>query len=119
MSPTSGDAQIFGLSINDNMSAIRNFLGVCPQHNILFPELTVIEHLRLFCMIKGVAFADIERTCMDMIAQVGLMEKVNYRSGALSGGMQRKLSVGIALIGDSKIIFLGIDTHTHTFMFAC
>jgi ABC-type multidrug transport system ATPase subunit len=43
----------------------------------------------------------------EMIAQVGLTEKVNDKSAALSGGMQRKLSVAIALLGDSKIVFLG------------
>ena len=42
-----------------------------------------------------------------IIAEVGLTEKVNVQSHALSGGMKRKLSVAIALIGDSKVVFLG------------
>ena len=42
-----------------------------------------------------------------IIAEVGLTEKVNVISSSLSGGMKRKLSVAIALIGDSKVVFLG------------
>jgi ATP-binding cassette subfamily A (ABC1) protein 3 len=110
ISPTSGDALIFGSSIRENMTAVRKILGVCPQHNILFDLLTVKEHLELFAAIKGVPSEETDAAVQEMIAQVGLTEKVNDKSAALSGGMQRKLSVGIALLGDSKIIFLDEPT---------
>jgi len=110
IAPTSGDALVYGSSIRDNMSAVRQILGVCPQHDILFGLLTVREHLELFAAIKGVPKEDTERQINEMIEQVGLTEKVNDKSAALSGGMQRKLSVGIALLGDSKIVFLDEPT---------
>jgi len=106
MPPTSGDALVFGQSILNAMPAIRATLGVCPQHNILFPLLTVKEHLQLYAAIKGVERGKVDEVVLEMIKQVGLEEKVNVRSHALSGGMQRKLSVAIALIGDSRIVFL-------------
>ena len=48
-----GDALINGLSIKDSMAAIRQDLGVCPQFDILWPEITVKEHLMLYAAIKG------------------------------------------------------------------
>lgn len=52
---TSGSAFVAGRDAVGDMSNIRNFLGVCPQHDILYPGLTVREHLRLYAVLKGVA----------------------------------------------------------------
>ena len=108
--PTSGDARVFGQSIRTQMPLIRETLGVCPQHNILWPILSVQEHLQIYGAVKGVPRAELSQAVDDMIAQVGLTEKRHVAAAALSGGMQRKLSVGIALIGDSKIVFLDEPT---------
>jgi ATP-binding cassette subfamily A (ABC1) protein 3 len=110
IAPSDGDAFVYGSSIRSEMAAVRKILGVCPQHNILFDLLTVKEHLELFAAIKDVPSDQTEAAIQEMVAQVGLQEKINDKSAALSGGMQRKLSVGIALLGDSKIIFLDEPT---------
>ena len=114
LAPTSGDASVYGASISEDMASVRKILGVCPQHNILFDLLTVKEHLELYAAIKDVPADQTEAQIEEMIAQVGLKEKVNDKSAALSGGMQRKLSVGIALLGDSKIVFLSVTPHSPT-----
>ncbi|KAJ8755578.1 hypothetical protein K2173_022157 [Erythroxylum novogranatense] len=108
--PTSGDALILGKNIATDMDDIRNFLGVCPQNDILFQELTVREHLELFAMLKGVEEDKFESTVTNMVDEVGLADKMNTVVMALSGGMKRKLSLGIALIGNSKIIILDEPT---------
>ncbi|KAL5708093.1 Phospholipid-transporting ATPase abca1 [Ranunculus cassubicifolius] len=108
--PTSGDALVLGKNIKMDMDEIRKGLGVCPQHDILFPELTVKEHLELFATMKGVEESDLERVVHDMVDEVGLADKVNTVVRALSGGMKRKLSLGIALIGNSKVIILDEPT---------
>jgi ABC-type multidrug transport system ATPase subunit len=118
--PTSGDAYAFGDSITTGMESIRKHLGVCPQHDVLWPDLTVKEHLLFFAGIKGVPKNDVERVVMDMIREVGLTEKINALSSDLSGGQKRKLSVGIALIGGSKIVILdeptsGMDPYSRRF----
>ncbi|CAK7342614.1 unnamed protein product [Dovyalis caffra] len=100
--PTSGDALVFGKNITTDMDEIRNGLGVCPQNDILFPELTVREHLEIFAALKGVKEDILESVVTDMVNEVGLADKVNTLVSALSGGMKRKLSLGIALIGNSK-----------------
>ena len=53
ISPTSGEAVINGMSIRDQMGRIRQSLGVCPQFDILWPNVTVAEHLQLYAAIKG------------------------------------------------------------------
>ncbi|ESQ52886.1 hypothetical protein EUTSA_v10016127mg [Eutrema salsugineum] len=108
--PTSGDALILGNSIVTNMDEIRKELGVCPQHDILFPELTVREHLEMFAVLKGVKEDSLKSTVADMAEEVGLSDKFSTLVRALSGGMKRKLSLGIALIGNSKVIILDEPT---------
>ncbi|XP_028556093.1 ABC transporter A family member 1 [Dendrobium catenatum] len=108
--PTSGDALVYGKNITTDMDDIRKALGVCPQHDILFPELTVKEHLVMFAAIKGVDDHCLEVQVTEMINEVGLSDKVNSVVGSLSGGMKRKLSLGIALIGNSKVIILDEPT---------
>uniref|UniRef100_A0A7S3ZF35 ABC transporter domain-containing protein n=1 Tax=Lotharella globosa TaxID=91324 RepID=A0A7S3ZF35_9EUKA len=108
--PTSGDALIFGKNINTEMTQIRRDLGVCPQHDILFDLLTVREHLWLYAKIKGIPKDEIETAIQTAIEQVGLTEKVDTYSKNLSGGMKRKLSVGIALIGGSHTVILDEPT---------
>ncbi|KAK8955097.1 ABC transporter A family member 1 [Platanthera zijinensis] len=108
--PTSGDALVFGKKITTDMADIRKVLGVCPQHDILFPELTVKEHLVMCAALKGVDEHCLESKVTEMIIEVGLADKVNSVVGTLSGGMKRKLSLGIALIGNSKVVILDEPT---------
>ncbi|CAH9079387.1 unnamed protein product [Cuscuta epithymum] len=108
--PTSGDALIYGKNILTDMDGIRKSLGVCPQYDILFSELTVKEHLEIFANVKGVSEDLMDNVVMDMADEVGLADKLNTVVRALSGGMKRKLSLGIALIGNSKIVVLDEPT---------
>ena len=83
------------------MPEIRKNLGVCPQHDILFPMLTVEEHLTMFAALKGVPRKELKEEVEKMVQSVGLTEKRKAMSKTLSGGQKRKLSVGIAFIGQS------------------
>lgn len=47
VTPSSGTAFVRGRSLVDDLQAVRNMLGVCPQHDILFPELTAMQHLQV------------------------------------------------------------------------
>ncbi len=115
---TAGSASVFGLDVGSQMQDIRHNIGVCPQHDVLFPDLTVKEHLDFFAALKCVP--DAEAEVDKQIQQVGLTEKRHVQSRNLSGGQKRKLSVAIALLGDSKVIFLdeptsGMDPHSRRF----
>jgi ABC-type multidrug transport system ATPase subunit len=107
--PTSGDVSIYGHSIVDELTKARESIGICPQHNVLFDRLTVMEHLKFFSKIKGVSYEnkDLEASALE----IGLTEdQLRTTASALSGGNQRKLSVAIALCGDPKFLILDEPT---------
>jgi len=108
--PTSGSVSYFSQDMDTDMSEVRKIMGVCPQFDILFDDLTVKEHLELYADIKGMPKVDIPNAVMKMINDLKLEEKTNYQSKTLSGGQKRKLSTGIAFIGGSKLIFLDEPT---------
>ena len=85
-------------------------MGVCPQHDVLFELLTPIEHLDLFFELKGGNPMKKAKEIDDMIRDVGLTVDKDKQSGSLSGGNKRKLSVSIALIGESKLVLLDEPT---------
>lgn len=101
-----GDAYAYGNSVTEDMASIRQFMGVCPQHDVLFPDLTVREHLMYFSGLKGLSGEKMQAEVNTTIRDVGLSEKVNTYSKDLSGGQKRKLSLGCALIGGSKLVYL-------------
>lgn len=64
------------------------------------------EHLIMFASFKGMKSSDIPAEVEKMIKSVGLTEKRKAYSNSLSGGQKRKLSVAIAFIGNSRVVFL-------------
>ncbi|KAM5130482.1 phospholipid-transporting ATPase ABCA3-like [Callospermophilus lateralis] len=107
---TSGEAYIYGYEISRHMTEIRKFLGLCPQQNLLYNYLTVSEHLYFYCVIKGVP-QNLHRQEIDnMLSAFNLLEKRDAFSKSLSGGMKRKLSIIVALIGNSKVVILDEPT---------
>eukprot|EP01083_Nonionella_stella_P139348 424928_1 len=120
LKPTAGDAVLSGLSISRHLKSVRRLLGVCPQHDILFPMLTVKEHMFLYGRLKGIPEAALSAEVSEIIADLALTAKANVESQALSGGQKRKLSVGIALMGDSQVVILdeptsGMDPYARRF----
>ncbi|KAM9095311.1 ATP-binding cassette sub-family A member 3-like [Sarcophilus harrisii] len=108
--PTSGQAYINGFEITRDMVQIRKNLGLCPQHDLLFDYLTVSEHLYFFAMLKGFSKKKLNNEIDRMLNIFNLEEKRNAFSNSLSGGMKRKLSISIALVGDSKVVMLDEPT---------
>ncbi|XP_034242493.1 phospholipid-transporting ATPase ABCA1-like isoform X2 [Thrips palmi] len=108
--PTSGTARIYGLDIRTDMVSIRDSMGVCPQHNVLFDSLTVEEHLYFFGRIKGLDPLLLREEMATMLRDMGLEDKRRALSSDLSGGMKRKLSVGMAFVGGSRTVFLDEPT---------
>lgn len=103
--PTAGTAFIDGKDIRTDINAIRSTIGFCPQHNVLFNELTVKEHITFFSKLKGLKKgSDIDEQIRKYVNLLELTPKLNEQSKTLSGGMKRKLSIGIALCGNSKVV---------------
>ncbi|XP_029171757.1 ATP-binding cassette sub-family A member 5-like isoform X1 [Nylanderia fulva] len=123
--PTTGTALIFGYDVRDSndMRAIRSMTGVCPQHDILFDLLTPREHLEFFAAVRGIPRSMIQHEVKKTLKDIDLAEKADTFAKYLSGGQKRKLSVGIAIIGDPKIIILdeptaGVDPYSRRQMWS-
>ncbi|KAI4551334.1 hypothetical protein MJT46_017586 [Ovis ammon polii x Ovis aries] len=110
ITPSSGQAFINGYEISQDMLQIRKTMGWCPQHDILYDNLTVAEHLYFYAQLKGLPRQKCPEEVKRMLHVLGLEEKRDSRSRFLSGGMRRKLSIGIALIAGSKVLMLDEPT---------
>lgn len=112
--PTSGSAVVAGYDIRSDLTLLRQNVGVCLQHDCLFPQLTVLEHMIFFSKIKGFDSKKTKEECkqelLTAIEDVALLEKRHSFAKDLSGGMKRKLSVAIAFCGNSKVVFLDEPT---------
>ena len=110
LTPTEGEVYMYGHKLSTDLSEIRKSLGFCPQHDVLYPELTVEQHVRFYAKLKGYKGEELKSVVRNGIETVGLLAKAHAKSRALSGGMKRKLSLAIALLGDSKIVFVDEPT---------
>uniref|UniRef100_A0A8C0ZP46 ABC transporter domain-containing protein n=1 Tax=Castor canadensis TaxID=51338 RepID=A0A8C0ZP46_CASCN len=108
--PSSGKALISGYEISKDMVQIRKSMGWCPQHDILFDNFTVAEHLFFYAQLKGLSAQKCPEEVKHMLHLLSLEDKRGSRSKFLSEGMKRKLSIGIALIAGSKLLILDEPT---------
>lgn len=108
--PSAGEAFVCGHSVTDHMDELRELIGVCPQHDILWPDMTAREHLAMFADIRGTPQAEIPAFVDAKLQEILLHKVADVPAGKFSGGMKRRLSIGISSIGDPKVIFLDEPT---------
>jgi ABC-2 type transport system ATP-binding protein len=102
---TGGEVSVLGEDPAHAGSAWRDRIGIVLQSNSLDPYLTVRESLELYA-----GYFSHPRAVEEVIALVGLEEKAEERARKLSGGQQRRLDVGMALVGDPELLFLDEPT---------
>jgi ABC-type multidrug transport system ATPase subunit len=110
---TRGEALVYGNSIATpaGLDAARPLIGICPQFDTgLWDHLTGREHLQLFASIKGLPRKVRSIEADLLLEEVKLTEAGNITAGAYSGGMKRRLSVSLALLGDPKVVYLDEPT---------
>ena len=110
---TSGSVSYSGIDdilSPESFEDFRKILGVCPQHDVLFDDLTVEEHLELYCEFKSLERNKISQEIESVLNDIGLKDKRKSKASDLSGGQKRKLSIGLAIVGGSSIIFLDEPT---------
>jgi ABC-type multidrug transport system ATPase subunit len=92
------------------MAQIQAVMGICPQFDILWNELTGEEHLYLFAGLRDTPKEEMESEVSRLLKEVALEDSAHVRSASYSGGMKRRLSVAVSLIGNPKIVFLDEPT---------
>ena len=111
MFPSSkGDAFVFGYSVKHQLRSVQSLMGICPQHDVLWPELSGTEHLNLFAGLANIPRAEISRRVASFLQSVDLKEFANKACSKYSGGMRRRLSVACSLIADPKVVYLDEPT---------
>jgi ABC-type multidrug transport system ATPase subunit len=81
-------------------------MGVCPQDNVLWDDLTGPEHLRFYGRLKNVSGPQLEEEIDELLKAVNLHEDKSKKARQYSGGMKRRLSVACSLIGHPRIVLL-------------
>ncbi|KAH6938039.1 hypothetical protein HPB50_006534 [Hyalomma asiaticum] len=103
LAPSSGSVFIEAQDVSVNSRAAHESLGVCPQSDIHFREMTVFEHLYFFSRLKKVPHSDAHEQTFNLLVLMNMVSKTDTFAKHLSGGMKRKLSIAMALIGHSKV----------------
>ncbi len=120
--PTRGEVFLQGERFHPACDELKPLLGVVPQELAIYPELSPRENLRFFGSLYGVRdpqLADRVRAILDLI---GLSGRADERCAAFSGGMKRRLNLGIALVHAPKILLLdeptaGVDPQSRSHLF--
>ena len=108
--PTSGDATILDKNLIKDSQFIKQRLNVSPQETAVAPKLSVSENLKMIAGIYGIDKKIIPQKVDEMISVSKLTEVQNKKAKLLSGGMQRRLSIAMALITEPEILFLDEPT---------
>ncbi|KAH8328783.1 hypothetical protein KR067_006501, partial [Drosophila pandora] len=102
--PTSGTALVNGYDITTQRAQARRYMGLCPQNNVLFAELSVARHIWLFARLRGMKGPAVKEEVNKYLEKLNLEKKRNKAAKKLSGGSQRRLNVACALCGGVKIL---------------
>ncbi|KAL6660903.1 hypothetical protein ACP70R_000287 [Stipagrostis hirtigluma subsp. patula] len=108
VTPTYGTAYTDGLDLRKNMNEIYANIGVCPQHDLLWETLTGTEHLMFYGRMKNLTGAALTKAVEESLKSVNLFYSGfgDKSVSKYSGGMKRRLSVAIALIGNPKVVYM-------------
>ena len=110
LKPTNGDATIGGHSITREPLAAKRLLGVVPQEIALYPMLTARQNLEFFGRMYGLGGVELGRRIDEVIDFTDLRERQNDRIDTFSGGMKRRVNIGVGLIHEPRLIYMDEPT---------
>jgi ABC-2 type transport system ATP-binding protein len=108
--PSGGDATIGGHSVTKSSMAVRNIIGVVPQDLALYEDLTARENLSFWGQMYGLGGKALKDRTEEVLAQIGLTEKGNDRVRTYSGGMKRRVNIGVGLLHKPRLLFMDEPT---------
>lgn len=108
--PTSGDATICGHSVTREPMAVRNLIGVVPQELALYEDLTARENLAFWGQMYGLSGKTLNTRIDEVLEQIGLTDKAKQRVKSYSGGMKRRVNIGVGLLHKPRLLFMDEPT---------
>ena len=110
LSPTSGEAYIGGYSITQQPVEAKKLLGVVPQEIAIYPSLTARQNLVFFGRMYGLDGSDLNRRVDEVLDFIDLRDRQNEKVEKFSGGMKRRVNIGIGLLHQPKLIYMDEPT---------
>ena len=108
--PTSGEVRVRGIDAVADPDQAKARIGVVPQEARLFDGLSVHQHLRIFGVLRGLSRRDARQRTDELIEQLDLKAHRNVPSERLSGGLRRRLLVGVAMLAEPDVLILDEPT---------
>lgn len=108
--PDDGDARIMGHSIRSDGNGVKSALGVVPQDIALYEDLTARENLSFWGKMYSLRGSALKKRVDEVLDIIGLRERANERVGKYSGGMKRRVNIGVALLHKPKVIYMDEPT---------
>jgi ABC-2 type transport system ATP-binding protein len=108
--PDEGDARIMGHSILTHPNEVKAVLGVVPQEIALYEDLTARENLTFWGKMYNLRGSALKLCVDEVLDVIGLRDRANERVGKYSGGMKRRVNIGVALLHKPKVIYMDEPT---------
>ncbi len=108
--PTEGDAWVAGHSIIRDPIAVKAAIGVVPQEIALYETLSARENLTFWGQMYGMGGAPLRARVDEVLEQIGLSDRANDRIQTYSGGMKRRVNIGVGLLHRPRLIYMDEPT---------
>jgi len=108
--PSGGDAIIGGHSVCKEPMEVRKLIGVVPQDLALYEDLTATENLSFWGQMYGLSGGALTRRIAEVLEQIGLTDRAKARVKTFSGGMKRRVNIGVGLLHRPKLLFMDEPT---------
>jgi ABC-2 type transport system ATP-binding protein len=108
--PTSGEATVAGHSISREPMAVRRLIGVVPQDLALYEDLSARENLNFWGQMYGLSGPALKARVEEVLEQIGLADKAKQRVKTYSGGMKRRVNIGVGLLHKPRLLFMDEPT---------
>jgi ABC-2 type transport system ATP-binding protein len=108
--PDEGDARIMGHSIKENQMGVKSVLGVVPQEIALYEDLSARENLTFWGKMYGLRGGALKARVEEVLDIIGLQDRAKERVGKYSGGMKRRVNIGVALLHKPQVIYMDEPT---------
>ena len=110
LQPDDGEARLMGHSIRSDGEAAKAALGVVPQDIALYPDLSARENLVFWGKMYGLRGAQLKQRVDEVLDIIGLTDRQKGRVGTFSGGMKRRVNIGVALLHKPQVVIMDEPT---------
>ena len=107
---TSGSVKVFDTELKKNWSSIKHKIGIVPQENAFYEQLTAIENLSFFGKMYKIPKIELANRMDELIADFGMESYAKKRAVSYSGGMKRKLNLALGVLHKPELLILDEPT---------